>query len=96
MRTADVIKFYGTQTKVAKVLKIGKSAVNQWPEFVPEGKARRLEKITRGKLKVDESAYERSSIHNVGAKHTEQEGSKTSIRDDGSSVNAKKVAVLSC
>jgi DNA-binding transcriptional regulator YdaS (Cro superfamily) len=96
MRTADVIAFYKTQTKVADVLGIWKQAVNQWGEFVPEGKARRLEKLTRGKLKVIESAYKRSSIRNGIAKHTEHKRPKTSNREDGSSVTLKKDAVLPC
>ena len=61
MRKSDVLAFYGTQTAVAKVLNITKSAVNQWGAIVPEGKAYRLQELSRRKLKVDPTAYARSS-----------------------------------
>ena len=68
MRTSDVLAFYGTQTAVAKALGITKSAVNQWKDLVPEGKAYRLQEMTRGKLKVDRAAYmSKSSVTDKAA-----------------------------
>lgn len=57
MRTSDVLAYYRTATAAARAVGVTKSAVSQWGEFVPEGKAYRYQKITRGKLKVDESVY---------------------------------------
>lgn len=61
MRKSDVIAFFKTQTAVANALGVTKSAVNQWGPLVPEGKAYRLQELTRGKLKVDRDAYRAKS-----------------------------------
>lgn len=57
MWKTDVFNFYGSWTAIAKVLFITPSAVAQWPELIPEKYAYRLEKLTRGHLKVDPMLY---------------------------------------
>lgn len=36
MKKADLVILFGTQQAIADFLGIGKSAVSQWPELVPE------------------------------------------------------------
>ena len=43
MFKSDVINFYGTKAKVAKAAGVDPSAVSQWQELVPEGRAMRLQ-----------------------------------------------------
>ncbi|EJM2198484.1 Cro/CI family transcriptional regulator, partial [Escherichia albertii] len=43
MFKSDVINFYGTKAKVAKAAGVDPSAVSQWGELVPEGRAMRLQ-----------------------------------------------------
>jgi DNA-binding transcriptional regulator YdaS (Cro superfamily) len=45
MFKSDVINFYGTKAKVAKAAGVDPSAVSQWQELVPEGRAMRLRVI---------------------------------------------------
>lgn len=59
MKKADVIKFYGSASKVAEILAISRAAVSQWPEEVPETSAYKLESLSRGALRVvDEAAVQ--------------------------------------
>lgn len=48
MRKADVVAYFGDQTKVAQALQIDPAAVSQWGEMVPEKRAARLERLTKG------------------------------------------------
>ncbi|WP_430454943.1 Cro/CI family transcriptional regulator [Rheinheimera sp.] len=57
MKTSDVVAFYGSKTAVADALQVHKSAVSNWGELVPRGRAFELEKLTKGKLRVDLSLY---------------------------------------
>lgn len=52
MKKQDVIEHFGSGQQVAKALKISGAAVSQWPEDVPEKQAYKIERITKGKLKV--------------------------------------------
>jgi len=59
MRKSDVLAYYdGNQSAVARALNITRASVNGWPDLVPEAQAYRLERITRGKLKVDPRTYD--------------------------------------
>lgn len=59
MQKTDAIQHFGSQKKLAEALGMkSQSAVSEWPEMVPLGRALQIEKITRGKLKVDLSTYE--------------------------------------
>ncbi|WNS38294.1 Cro/CI family transcriptional regulator [Enterobacter chuandaensis] len=59
MRKSDVINFFGGVCKTAEALGIKHPSVSEWPEIIPEGRAYQLENITRGKLKVDVSLYQK-------------------------------------
>lgn len=64
MQKKDVLTYFGSPTKAAKVLGIKPAAVYQWGERIPEGRAARLDRITQGKrkngvvLKYDPAVYE--------------------------------------
>ena len=57
MQKADAVAWYGSQAKVAAVLKIKPPSVSQWPGLIPEARAARLSKLTKGKLKYDPALY---------------------------------------
>ncbi|MFH2722632.1 Cro/CI family transcriptional regulator [Escherichia coli] len=50
MFKSDVINFYGTKAKVAKAAGVDPSAVSQWQELVPEGRAMRLLAFYQGNV----------------------------------------------
>lgn len=52
MRKIDAVRFFGTQTELAKALGISQAAVSKWPEQVPELQAYKLQVITAGKLQA--------------------------------------------
>ena len=51
-RKNEVIAYFGGTTKTANAFGISKGAVSQWPEFIPEKRARQLDEITEGKVKA--------------------------------------------
>ncbi|MEF4345679.1 Cro/CI family transcriptional regulator [Escherichia coli] len=53
MFKSDVINFYGTKAKVAKAAGVDPSAVSQWQELVPEGRAMRLQEASGGELQYE-------------------------------------------
>lgn len=53
MKTEMVVEHFGTKTAVARALGINKSAVSQWGENVPRGKAFEIEALTGGALKAN-------------------------------------------
>lgn len=53
MKKSDVIKFFGTQAEVARVLGINRAAVSAWGERVPPLRALQIENLTDGALKAD-------------------------------------------
>ncbi|CZW10005.1 MULTISPECIES: Cro/CI family transcriptional regulator [Enterobacteriaceae] len=57
MYKKQVIDHFGTQRAIAKALGISDAAVSQWKEVIPEKDAYRLQVVTEGALKYDETAY---------------------------------------
>lgn len=57
LKTADVVRHFGTKAAIAEELDISSGAVSQWGEFVPPLQASRLHAMTRGVLKYDPAAY---------------------------------------
>lgn len=62
MKKSAVLDHFHTQSAVAQALtaagyRISQPAVSKWGDLVPEIQARRLAKITGGKLAFDESLY---------------------------------------
>lgn len=59
MKKLEVIRHFGTQVKLAKILGISQASISNWGEVIPEKQALRLEKVTRGELKYDPSVYDK-------------------------------------
>ncbi|MBE9491073.1 MAG: helix-turn-helix domain-containing protein [Bacteroidetes bacterium] len=61
MLLTTALKFYDSQSNLARALKISKQAVQNWVsrgyKYVPELQAFKLEKITDGKLKHNGDFY---------------------------------------
>lgn len=63
MRKTDVLSHFGTQQRVAEALtaagyRISQRGVSGWGEIIPLSRAVVVEKVTKGKLKVDLSMYQ--------------------------------------
>lgn len=59
MRKSDVMAYFkGNGAAVARAIGYTRSAVQQWPDLVPEAAAYRLERATGGDLKVDPTLYQ--------------------------------------
>lgn len=58
MLKSEAIKFYGTRANVARAAGVDPSAVSQWGELVPEGRATRLQTASGGVLKYDPTIYD--------------------------------------
>jgi DNA-binding transcriptional regulator YdaS (Cro superfamily) len=62
-----VLDHFKSATKAAAAAGVTKSAVSQWKEVIPERMAYRIQRATRGKLKVDPGLYKSSSADNAAA-----------------------------
>lgn len=51
MKTQDAIDHFGNASKLAKALRISKSAVSRWGEYVPHGRQYELYVLTGGALR---------------------------------------------
>lgn len=60
MLKTDVLKFFGSKIATAQILEVSPSAVTQWKEIIPEKQAYKVERISKGKLKVNPDLYHRS------------------------------------
>lgn len=59
MQKSAVLAFFDdNQSAVARALGITRASVNAWDDLIPELRAYRLERVTKGKLKVDPKLYE--------------------------------------
>jgi len=58
MLKSDVIAHFGSQSAVARALKLTKSAISQWPEVVPLKSALLAQAISKGELSVNMSMYQ--------------------------------------
>lgn len=54
MKTKSAVEYFGTKTAIADALGIKKSAVSQWGQTVPQGRAYQIEVLTGGKLKAEQ------------------------------------------
>jgi DNA-binding transcriptional regulator YdaS (Cro superfamily) len=61
MLKSDAISYFGTQQKLAAAIGRAESTVSEWDEVVPLAAAALIEKVTRGKRKVDYSLYPEAS-----------------------------------
>lgn len=56
-----VVEHFGSQSAVARALGVTRAYVSAWPERVPEKQALKLERLTKGQLKYDESLYQKDT-----------------------------------
>lgn len=62
MRKSDAINHFGGVKPLATKLGVTDVAIYRWKDdLVPKGRAYELEKLTKGKLKVDLSLYQKHS-----------------------------------
>ncbi|WP_354004558.1 Cro/CI family transcriptional regulator [Aeromonas caviae] len=53
MKKSDAINYYGSAAELAKRLNITESAISQWGDTIPQGRAYQIEVLTGGALKAD-------------------------------------------
>lgn len=61
MRKSDVHAHFKTWAAVGRAIGYTRSAVQQWPDTIPEAAAYRIERVTDGVLKVDPAVYQTKS-----------------------------------
>lgn len=54
-----VREYFGSQHAISLALGLSDSAVSQWKEIIPEAAALKIERITKGKLKYQETLYQK-------------------------------------
>jgi DNA-binding transcriptional regulator YdaS (Cro superfamily) len=60
MLIRDAINYFGSKAKLAEALGVNRSAISNWRgELVPRWRAYELERITKGKLRLDPSLYQK-------------------------------------
>lgn len=59
MRKSEAIKHFGSVRELAEKLGVTDVAIYKWDEIIPKGRAYELEKLTKGKLKVDPTLYQK-------------------------------------
>lgn len=57
MRKIDVVKYFGSQRKIAHELGVSEQAVSMWGEVIPEKNALRLHQLTKGDLEYNGDIY---------------------------------------
>ena len=53
MKTQDAIKYYGSQSALARAVGVTRAAVNAWGDEMPIGRQFQIEVLTSGALKAD-------------------------------------------
>ena len=57
MNTQDAVEFFGSKTKIAKLLGISKQAVSRWKNKIPLRQALLLEQASYGKLTAERPVF---------------------------------------
>ena len=58
MNKKDVVKYFGTQSRVGKQLGLTRQAIGLWPEKIPPYWALKLDKMTKEDLLFDKTDYQ--------------------------------------
>lgn len=53
MKLDDAINYFGSKKKLAEALSIGRSAITNWGDEIPEARQYQIQILTKGKLKAD-------------------------------------------
>lgn len=56
MKTELAVEHFGSKAAIADALGIKKSAVSQWGDTIPQGRAYQIEVLTGGQLKANPAA----------------------------------------
>jgi DNA-binding transcriptional regulator YdaS (Cro superfamily) len=60
MRLSDAVSHFGTQQKLAEALGMSQGSISSWDrEKIPFARALQVEKLTKGRLRVDMTLYRR-------------------------------------
>ena len=59
MKKSDAVKHFGSEEALQEALGISRQAIEKWGEVIPLTSAVPLEALTRGKLRVNMSMYEK-------------------------------------
>jgi hypothetical protein len=59
MKKSEVIRYYGTQVKVADALGMDQGSISAWGEYPPAAKQLLIERLTVGALKAEPGCLER-------------------------------------
>ena len=62
MKKAQAIDFFGSQAEVARVLNVSESTVSRWPEDIPIEQAWRLERASKGDLRMRINDYRMKAL----------------------------------
>lgn len=65
MKTELAIDYFGSKAAIADALGIKKSAVSQWGETIPRGRAYQIEVLTGGQLKAELTTTGKRHIQHV-------------------------------
>ncbi|HHQ4925307.1 TPA: Cro/CI family transcriptional regulator [Aeromonas veronii] len=63
MKTEHAIEHFGSKAAIADALGIKKSAVSQWGDTIPKGRAYQIEVLTGGKLKATPTTKHSRTAH---------------------------------
>ena len=55
MKKTDVLDYFGSASKAAKALRISPAAVSMWPDVLSDRTAYKIELVTNGALKTEET-----------------------------------------
>lgn len=66
MRTADVLAYYGTQTRVAEELGIEQPSVAKWGEYPPPLRQIQIEQKTGGELLAEADIFRKPTLSQQG------------------------------
>ena len=58
MYKSDAIKYFGSLTKLAIAAGVRLPSASAWGDSIPERRAARLDRITKGELKYDPALYD--------------------------------------
>ncbi|EPR3548181.1 MULTISPECIES: Cro/CI family transcriptional regulator [Raoultella] len=58
MYKSDAIKYFGSLTKLATAAGVRLPSASAWGDIIPERRAARLDRITKGELKYDPTLYD--------------------------------------
>lgn len=75
MLKSEAVKYFGNKTKLAQAAGVKPSSVSVWGEFVPEGRAMRLQIASEGVLKYDPVAYDKHKAKRRGKVNHENQSS---------------------